>query len=63
MCNGIPENPMRAVTPEQKREVIEDVYHAWVARPDLHLCQLLTNLHPDQDLFCVEDFVLVPMIP
>jgi hypothetical protein len=54
------ENPKRATTSEQKREVIEDIFHRWVASPHLRLGQLLINLHPGIDLFHVEDFDLIP---
>ncbi len=53
--------PVRARTPEQKRQVIETLYNAWLALPDMRLGQLLTNAANDAhwtggtDLFHWED--------
>jgi len=48
----------RAVTPEQKREVIERVYAAWLAAPQQRLGQFIKNavgtLGPEF-MFSVED--------
>lgn len=53
----------RAVTPEQKRAVIERLYAAWLAKPNLRLGQLIANASfrcdASFDPFFVEDFPLV----
>lgn len=54
----------RALTPEQKREVLNRIYAAWVSAPHQRLGQLLSNsvhMHRDSDgtsLFYVEDRTL-----
>ena len=52
----------RATTPEQKRSVIEQIYAAWLAHPQLRLGQLVCNLSPEADPFNIEDFDLVDEI-
>lgn len=54
----------RAQTPEQKRAVIEAVYAAWCASPDLRLGQLLMNAlwNVSSVPFYVEDFALVRLL-
>lgn len=47
----------RAQTPEQKREVIERIYAAWLAQPHLRLGQFIMNAV--EDPYYVEDFALV----
>lgn len=58
---NIPDIPGRAKTEEQKREVIERLYNAWIENPDLRLGQLICNntyrLH--QELFYIEDDEIV----
>jgi hypothetical protein len=55
-----PNLPGRALTPEQKRAIIERVLVAWEANPQLRLGQLIVNTlgrnpaHP-VSLFFVED--------
>jgi hypothetical protein len=52
----------RAITPEQKREVMGRILTAWLRAPDLRLGQLIVNTQrppgPGPDLFNVEDFEL-----
>lgn len=43
----------RATTPEQKREVIDRLYAAWLKVPDLRLGQFLSNAV--SEIFYVED--------
>jgi len=55
----------RAFTPEQKKEVINRLYAAWVSSPHLRLGQLISNSINQQKgndgtaLYYVEDQVLV----
>jgi len=50
----------RAKTPEHKRAVIERLYAAWIALPDLRLGQLIECACDKRpDLFYVEDEDLV----
>lgn len=52
----------RAETPEQKREVIERLYAAWLKLPQMRLGQLLSNAGGQYDDFYTEDFVFVDNI-
>ena len=53
----------RAETPEQKREVIERLYAAWLQAPLLRLGQLIENRVVRKPvLFYVEDFQLVEQV-
>lgn len=53
----------RAQTPEQKREVIDRLYDAWLRSPDLRLGQLVSLITPNGgDPFYIEDFTLVEKI-
>lgn len=58
----------RAVTPEQKREVIERLLAAWMRAPDLRLGQLISNSVYEPvsgrmvDLFTIEDVVFVESV-
>ena len=56
-----PDIPGRATTPELKREVIERLYKAWLAEPDLRLGQLICNntLRLHQELFYIEDSEII----
>lgn len=49
----------RAITPEQKREVIERIYNAWLKAPQQRLGQLISNAtynkNTIKDIFYVED--------
>lgn len=48
----------RALTPEQKRAVVERIFRAWLAAPSLRLGQLLANAWAPSlsgDLFYAED--------
>ncbi len=60
--------PGRAVTPGQKRAVIERLYAAWLHQPQQRLGQLLQNAihHPlrstDSSMFNVEDMDLVSKV-
>jgi hypothetical protein len=52
----------RAITPEQKREIIERIYAAWLNVPEQRLGQLLDNANwfaGDVGLFDQEDYALV----
>ena len=55
----------RALTPEQKKEVINRLYAAWVSSPHLRLGQLISNVMNNRQndggiaLFYIEDQVLV----
>lgn len=50
----------RALTPEQKREMVEQILRAWERVPDLRLGQLIDQaVRGRGDLFYVEDHVLV----
>lgn len=52
----------RALTPEQKREVVERLLRAWLERPSERLGQLIVNALPtccSNDPFYVEDFELI----
>jgi hypothetical protein len=58
----------RAKTPEQKREIIDRLYDAWVSKPELRLGQLIVNQMacPRDDLtrqlFYLEDKDLIEVI-
>ncbi len=58
----------RAITNEQKREIIERLYNAWIKEPDLRLGQLLHNELITNEyvsnipLFYVEDYDLVEQL-
>lgn len=62
-----PDLPGRALTPEQKRAIIERVLAAWEASPQLRLGQLIVNTlgrnpaHP-VSLFFVEDEALAELM-
>ena len=49
----------RALTPAQKKEVINRLYVAWLSDPDLRLGQLIVNALPENRMFYIEDFELV----
>lgn len=50
----------RALTPSQKREVVERILSAWERVPDLRLGQLIEQaVRARGDLFYVEDHILV----
>ena len=51
----------RANTPEEKKEVIDRLYDAWLLVPELRLGQLLECVKPQNldDLFNIEDFTLI----
>jgi hypothetical protein len=53
----------RALTPEQKRAVIERILHAWEQAPALRLGQLVVNAadRAGRDVFYVEDEALADM--
>lgn len=54
----------RALTPEKKRAVIEQLYATWLALPQLRLGQLIDNavhLYGQTDLFNTEDEELVEL--
>lgn len=52
----------RAYTNEEKREVIEAVYQAWIKQNDIRLCQMIVNANGGEDPFHIEDFKLVEML-
>ena len=55
----------RALTPDQKREVVERLLRAWLKAPTERLGQLIVNALPHKlqgDPFYVEDFDLVEAI-
>ncbi len=49
----------RAVTPEEKKAVIDRLHRAWLANPQLRLGQLIANyapgVHPNTELYYAED--------
>jgi hypothetical protein len=45
----------RAVTPEQKRAVVERLYAAWLKVPNLRLGQLIANAVDGGEIFYVPD--------
>lgn len=45
----------RAVTEEQKREIIERLYMVWLKEPEWRLSQLIWNTFQGSDFFYVED--------
>lgn len=47
----------RANTPEEKKQVIDRLYYAWLSVPDLRLGQFLECAKPKNldDLFYIED--------
>jgi hypothetical protein len=56
----------RAVTPEQKKEVCDRLYQAWISAPELRLFQLVKNacsfsIH-HFDKYYVEDLPLIEAI-
>lgn len=59
-----PEIPGRALTPKQKRAVIERVFAAWEKHPRQRLGQLLCNVQsgPHDSLFFVEDEALAEVL-
>lgn len=60
-------NPRRAVTPEQKRAVVERILKMWELVPGLRLGQLLVNAHSwrrpgHNDIFHDEDLDLAESV-
>ena len=51
----------RAVTEDQKKEVINKILLIWLANPELRLSQLILNIFDDEDFFYVEDYDLVAL--
>ena len=49
----------RAVTDEDKKAVLDELYDFWVANPEMRLGQMLVNGTATVDLFYVEDFTLL----
>lgn len=56
----------RALTPEQKKQVLGDILEQWLRKPELRLCQMIENALPRSqvvgrriDLYYVEDLDLV----
>lgn len=49
----------RANTPEEKKEVLDEVLAVWLRHPELRLCQLLTIACTEERMFYIEDFILV----
>lgn len=56
----------RALTPEQKKQVLDDILEQWLKKPELRLCQMISNALPRSqdvggpvDIFYVEDLDLV----
>lgn len=52
---------LRAETPEQKREVIERLYAAWLTSPTERLGQFIWN-RAGGDLFFIEDTALLAIL-
>lgn len=52
----------RAITNEQKREVIESLYALWIKNPELRLGQLIWNGMKEHDLFFEEDECFVEIL-
>lgn len=57
-------NMLRANTPEDKREVMERLYNAWMDVPDLRLGQLICGVFGTrlESVFYFEDFLLIKQI-
>lgn len=51
----------RAVTPSDKRAVIERIHAAWVAMPYQRLGQLIENACRDKSIFYTEDMTLAEL--
>jgi hypothetical protein len=49
----------RALTPEQKREILDRILAAWLAVPKMRLGQLITCATRGRDVFSDEDYPLV----
>lgn len=49
----------RALTDEDKRKVIEDLYSIWIKNPKLRLTQLIANVIEKDEFFYLEDFSLI----
>lgn len=54
----------RAITPEEKRKVMDNIYEAWLRTPELRLGQLMECAKPTSldDLFYIEDDKMVNYI-
>lgn len=55
----------RAITPEQKKEVLDSILKVWLNNPDLRLGQLIRNSkdkYSSMKLFYIEDYELMKMI-
>ena len=48
---------LRAKTNEQKKEIVDSIYTAWVKEPELRFGQFLF-LNVSQNLFYIEDYEL-----
>jgi hypothetical protein len=46
----------RAITSQQKHEIIDRLFTVWINNPDLRLAQLISIVFGPQDLFYVEDY-------
>lgn len=49
----------RANTPEEKRQVLDELYELWITVPELRLGQLLKNVLIRRSIYYIEDFDLV----
>lgn len=56
----------RAITEEQKKEVLEKIFQFWIKYPEMRLGQLIENarLYIDEgkDLFYIEDYALIEIL-
>jgi hypothetical protein len=50
----------RALTPEQKKQVLDDVLEVWLKKPELRLGQLIFNaISSRKNIYYVEDLDIV----
>lgn len=56
----------RAITEEQKKEVLEKIFQLWMKYPEMRLGQLIENARlytgEGKDLFYIEDYPLAGII-
>ena len=52
----------RADTPEQKREIIEELFKIWMKYPELRFCQLIQNVEHYGTLYYMEDYDLLRVL-
>ena len=52
----------RAMTPQQKRDIIERLLSLWEDNPDLRLGQLISNTEGQANQFYLEDYQFMDML-